>query len=66
VRRKVLTIGATCPQNAVVDVEEPEDRNLEDTGREQIFGDHGKFVEDEVGDQDELPADIPVFQSVLR
>ncbi|KAK5235562.1 hypothetical protein LTR47_003035 [Exophiala xenobiotica] len=40
-------MGATCPQNAVVDVEEPEDRNLEDTGREQIFGDHGKFVEDE-------------------
>ncbi|KAK5547993.1 hypothetical protein LTR23_002242 [Exophiala sp. CCFEE 6169] len=49
-------MGATCPQNAVVDFEEPEDRNLEDTGREQIFGDHGKFVEDEVGDQDKLPS----------
>ncbi|KIV87791.1 hypothetical protein PV11_03313 [Exophiala sideris] len=50
-RRRVLTIGDKCPKNAIQDREEPENEELEDTGSQQILGEHGEFVED--SDQEE-------------
>ncbi|KAK4941893.1 hypothetical protein LTR10_018223 [Elasticomyces elasticus] len=65
-KRKVLTIGTTCPPNAVVDVDEPEERDLEDTGREQVLGDGGEFVDDDSEQEEERAALAAERQQAVR